>query len=221
MSDPVINSVYEEARIKYCSASHDFSHAVRVADHCHSIAPSVSADIRICTVAALLHDIGRSDRSEHEHFDSSEDVRKLLDGKFDPVFIGRVVKCIERHSSSSLEFPESPEEKTIFDADKLDGYGYTGVARFFTYAGENRLDIKQALNEAIRRMESIERRGSFLTPAGRRMGRSRAFRAFAYYLSLAREFGLEDEEIRMRDVLIASQGKIAGNIALALIKLLY
>lgn len=221
MEDPLISYVYDTAKSLYSGVSHDFSHAVRVAEYCRMIAPSMKADVRVCTVAALLHDIGRKDGSDEDHFETGDMVREILEGRASQEFVDRVARCIACHSSSSIIDPELPEERTLFDADKLDGYGYTGIARFFAFSGENGNNIRDSLEDAIKRMEKLEKKGAFMTPMGKRKGSIRAFRAFSFYYSLAKENGLEDECRRIRKILFLSQGKLKGTAAMLLIRLLY
>ncbi len=60
----------------------------------------------------------------------------LLKYKFDLETINQVVHCIGCHRFKRGEAPQSEEAKILFDADKLDAIGATGIGRAFLFAGE-------------------------------------------------------------------------------------
>ena len=50
--------------------------------------------------------------------------------------INKIVHCIESHRFRNKKSPNSKEAKVLFDADKLDAIGATGIGRAFLFAGE-------------------------------------------------------------------------------------
>lgn len=122
--------------------SHDWDHTLRVYHLCDRIGKEEKADLDVVRIAALLHDIGRSqeDRTNGDvcharqgaHM-AREIIRPL------PLSAAQgenVVHCIRTHRFRGGRRPETIEAKVLFDADKLDAIGAVGVARAFLFAGE-------------------------------------------------------------------------------------
>ena len=119
---------------------HDFSHVERVYRLALRLAENEAADWEVVAAAALLHDvIGSSSvsgqRQEH-HLASALFAESVLSNLGWPADqIAAVQHCIRAHRfRSDSEVPESIEAKVLFDADKLDVLGATGVARTIAYA---------------------------------------------------------------------------------------
>ena len=55
--------------------------------------------------------------------------------------IDEVCHCIETHRFRSGRKPETIEAKVLHDADRLDVIGAIGIARAYTFGGENKLQI--------------------------------------------------------------------------------
>lgn len=123
---------------------HDWWHIHRVLENTRFIAPRESADIQICELGALLHDI--ADPKFHngdekkgsiiaQHFLSSHSVSENQ--------INMVIDIIENISfskGSNNNKPKSLELQVVQDADRLDAMGAIGIARAFNYGGfKNRL----------------------------------------------------------------------------------
>jgi uncharacterized protein len=132
----------EEARSLYVEAdsAHDFSHVERVYHLAIRLADIETADREIVAAAALLHDVigsspGSKEREAH-HLDSASFAENVLTSLGWPAEqIAAVQHCIRSHRfRSDSETPESIEAKVLFDADKLDVLGATGVARTIAYA---------------------------------------------------------------------------------------
>ncbi len=141
---PITGVIRAEARKFFRSArgSHDWDHTARVLRLCRHIGRAEKADLEILTLAALLHDIGRSeeDRSNGKirHADASARLaREILARRgLGRDRIERVVHCIEAHSFRKNLPPASLEARVLFDADKLDSIGAVGIGRAFLFAGE-------------------------------------------------------------------------------------
>lgn len=122
-------------------SAHDAEHVYRVLYHALIIAksePNVDYDVLIAS--CLLHDIARQ-----EQFANPKLCHALLGGvkAFDflvaqgyPVdFAEKVKHCIQTHRFRKNNEPQSLEAKILFDADKLDVAGATGIARTLLYKG--------------------------------------------------------------------------------------
>ena len=104
------------------------------------LAEDEAADRDIVAAAALLHDVmgsspGSGQRGEHHLVSAVFAERVLTKMKWHADKISAVQHCIRAHRfRSDSEVPESIEAKVLFDADKLDVLGATGVARTIAYA---------------------------------------------------------------------------------------
>lgn len=59
--------------------------------------------------------------------------RFLLENGFPPEYTRQVGRCVRTHRFRSFGQPEAIEEKILFDADKLDAAGATGIVRTLFY----------------------------------------------------------------------------------------
>lgn len=118
------------------STTHDWEHVERVFKLSTMIAEKEGADVELCQVGALLHDIGRVIGEPH-NLTGRGRAKVLLRGMSYPSKkIDRVMRIIEFHGLDGWEKLESIEEKIVWDADKLDGIGAIGIARAFHMRGE-------------------------------------------------------------------------------------
>lgn len=121
--------------------AHDKEHIYRVLYNALEIAKAeknVNYDILIA--ACLLHDIGRKEQFEnpalcHAIVGGEKAYQFLLDHDFDTFFAEQVNQCIKTHRYRKNNPPQSLEAKILFDADKLDAAGATGIARTLLYKG--------------------------------------------------------------------------------------
>ena len=127
-----------EARTYYADLrdpAHDFDHVLRVTAMAERIARAEGADVEIVRAAALLHDVGRGDRSGRDHAEvSTERARDIL-RSHPPEKVEAVARAILQHRFRSGPSPDTLEARCLFDADKLDSIGAIGVARAFAHAG--------------------------------------------------------------------------------------
>jgi uncharacterized protein len=128
----------DEARRYYTDVAdpaHDFDHVLRVTDMAVRIAQAEGADVEVVRAAALLHDVGRDDRSGRDHaVVSAARARDIL--KSHPMEkVEAVAQAILEHRFRSGPPPSTPAARCLFDADKLDAIGAIGVARAFAHSG--------------------------------------------------------------------------------------
>lgn len=99
------------------------------------------ADLGILEIAALLHDICKSDelrcKGNFCHAEKGAELAKEILKKYgvDEDTIRRVAHCIVAHRYRNNHKPETIEAKVLSDADKLDAIGAVGIARDFVAAG--------------------------------------------------------------------------------------
>ncbi|MEJ5203342.1 MAG: HD domain-containing protein [Anaerolineales bacterium] len=132
----------EQARHWYSQtdAVHNFEHVLRVYHMAERLAKAEGADVEIVRAAALLHDVmdtqpGSLERSNH-HLTSAEFAGQVLRTEGWPEErIAAVQHCIRAHRfRDNREPPRTIEAKVLFDADKLDVLGATGIERTIAYA---------------------------------------------------------------------------------------
>ncbi|WP_040328825.1 HD domain-containing protein [Clostridium ihumii] len=141
-----------------CSA-HNLDHVFRVYNLCLFIAKyEENVDLNVLIPSALLHDIARVKESQdktgvidHSVLGSSMAEDILKDLKYQKTTIEKIKHCILTHRFRTGNEPTSIEAKILFDSDKLDIIGASGIARTFMLAGQfgQRLEIIQDLNHYL------------------------------------------------------------------------
>ncbi|MDW7759956.1 MAG: HD domain-containing protein [Acidobacteriota bacterium] len=140
----VLARIHEEARrfFRKARGSHGWDHTERVVNLCLRIGKKEGADLEVLALAAVLHDIGRGeeDRSNGAVCHSQSGImlaRGILKRHGVPErTAARVLHCIGTHRFRKKAGRRSLEAKVLFDADKLDSIGATGIGRAFLFAGE-------------------------------------------------------------------------------------
>ncbi|AGF59328.1 uncharacterized protein B0P06_002337 [Clostridium saccharoperbutylacetonicum] len=139
-----------------CSA-HNLDHVFRVYNLCLLLAKyEKDVDLEILIPSALLHDIARVEESQdktgkidHAVLGSimAEDILRKLE--YEEEKIEKIKHCIVAHRFRTGNEPNSIEAKILFDADKLDVIGASGIARTFMLAGQfgQRLIDNYSINE--------------------------------------------------------------------------
>lgn len=129
--------------------SHDFLHVMRVYNLCMEIAKyEENVDLEVLKLAALLHDIARL----KEDLDETRKIRHEIEGakraeeilrefNFPEEKIEKIKECILSHRFRGNNKPKTIEAKILFDADKLNVIGATGIARTFISAGVHKQKI--------------------------------------------------------------------------------
>ncbi|WP_407929234.1 HD domain-containing protein [Clostridium hydrogenum] len=141
-----------------CSA-HNLDHVFRVYNLCLLLAKyEKDVDLEVLIPASLLHDIARVEESEdktgkidHAVLGSvvAENILRKLE--YEEEQIKAIKHCIITHRFRTGNEPKTIEAKILFDADKLDVIGASGIARTFMLAGQfgQRLTVNDSLDEYI------------------------------------------------------------------------
>jgi uncharacterized protein len=120
------------------ASGHDWWHIYRVTQLTVTIAQAEGADLHVCVLAALLHDIA------DEKLNSSEaaglqKVNDWLDQQaVDPTIKKHILAIISTMSfkgGNTGQQVMSLEGKVVQDADRLDAMGAIGIARTMAYSG--------------------------------------------------------------------------------------
>ena len=155
MQKRIIDNATEYIRSFFASdfTGHDFQHSMRVMRTATEIAVSEGADIFICQLSALLHDVDDRKLSPHtsENLDNARAF--LVSQAVAEDMIERICSIIKQISfkGSDSVVPDTLEGKCVQDADRLDALGAIGIARAFAYGGaHNRAmydsEIKPSVN---------------------------------------------------------------------------
>ncbi|UWG98199.1 HD domain-containing protein [Dehalobacter sp. DCM] len=158
---------------KLSYAAHDLDHVLRVYHLCILLARhEQNVDLDVLIPAVLLHDIARAKEDEdisgeidHAVLGAKMAETILLDLNYDGELISKICQCILTHRFRSGNPPKSIEAKILYDADKLDIIGATGIARSFMLAGQHgeRLYTDVSIDDYIR--ENIGENGRIKDPS--------------------------------------------------------
>lgn len=188
--------------------AHDRGHVYRVLYTALELAgQETGVDTDVLLASCLLHDIARGEQAAdptvcHARAGAEKARTFLLQNGFSPQFAGRVADCIRTHRYRSSDPPQSIEAKILFDADKLDAAGATGIARTLLYkgmAGEPLYTLRpdgtisdgsgdsapSFFQEYKFKLEKVYDR--FCTASGRKMGEKRRTAAVSFYENLLAE----------------------------------
>lgn len=188
-------------------AAHDTEHVYRVLYNALDIAShEQNVDFDVLISACLLHDVGREEEFadpsvDHAEVGAEKAYRLLTENGKDREFASRVRDCIAAHRFSAARPPKSIEAKILFDADKLDVTGATGVARTLVYNGrmaeplyvkgrdglptDGSDEIPSFFGEYHRKLKRLY--GAFYTKRGEEIANSRRAAAKSFYESLQSE----------------------------------
>ncbi len=136
--------IIEIVRSKLSCSAHNLDHVFRVYKLCLQIAESEeNVNLDVLIPAALLHDIARVEESQDQtgkidHAVLGSEVAEEILGNlsYDENTIKEIKHCIIAHRFRTGNEPKTVEAKILFDSDKLDVIGATGIARTFMLAGQ-------------------------------------------------------------------------------------
>jgi len=152
--------IIEIVQDKLTCSAHNLDHVFRVYNLCLLLAKyEKDVDLEILIPSALLHDIARVEESQdktgeidHAVLGSiiAEDILRNLEYEEDK--IEKIKHCIIAHRFRTGNEPNSIEAKILFDSDKLDAIGASGIARTFMLSGQfgQRLTVNESLNDYLK-----------------------------------------------------------------------
>ena len=144
------------SRLGSAADGHDCDHTIRVVRHALELCRELpEADVFTVEIAAVLHDIARPEESAGrgvpDHAEAGAVLAEafLLERGVAPEQARRIAACIREHRYRSDRRPTSPEAAILFDADKLDSLGATGIGRAFLFAGKTGARLHNRKEEAL------------------------------------------------------------------------
>ncbi|MED5018904.1 HD domain-containing protein [Paenibacillus chibensis] len=119
------------------ASGHDWWHIERVRNNALVIAAKEHADVVVCELAALLHDIADEKLNKSKEAGLDKVRGWLRDHTDDQELTGRVMEIISTMSYNGGNNPPMTtlEGQVVQDADRLDALGAIGIARTFAYSG--------------------------------------------------------------------------------------
>ena len=151
--------IIEIVQAKLTCSAHNLDHVFRVYNLCLLLSKyEKDVDLEVLIPAALLHDIARVEESEDKSGDTDHaivgseiagDILRRLE--YEEEKINNIKHCIRAHRFRTGNEPNTIEAKILFDADKLDVIGASGIARTFMLAGQfgQRLKLDESLNDYL------------------------------------------------------------------------
>lgn len=152
--------IIEIVQDKLTCSAHNLDHVFRVYNLCLLIAQyEKDIDLEILIPSALLHDIARVEESQDKTGEIDHavlgsviagDILRTLE--YDEEKIEKIKHCIIAHRFRTGNEPNTMEAKILFDSDKLDVIGASGIARTFMLSGQfgQRLTVNESLDEYLK-----------------------------------------------------------------------
>jgi uncharacterized protein len=131
---------FAKRELEFDPSGHDWWHIHRVRQLALELARVEEADLFICELAALLHDVADEKLNESKELGLLKVQRWLESQRVEQNKIEVVMTIISTMSFNGGKNPpmKSIEGKVVQDADRLDALGAMGIARTFLYSGLKR-----------------------------------------------------------------------------------
>ena len=119
------------------SSGHDWWHIFRVTNTARQLAQLENADLFVCELAALLHDIADEKLNPSKDAGLQKVENWLLQNEVPAAETAQVMEIISTmsYNGGHNKPMQTLEGKIVQDADRLDALGALGIARTFAYAG--------------------------------------------------------------------------------------
>jgi len=167
---------------------HSYAHIDRVFRIATYLAEKEKADVELVQIGAILHDIGRTVGEPHNET-GAKLAREILGGTdFPHERNDRVARIVLYHALSMRDKLETLEEKIVWDADKIDLLGASGVARVFHWLGKRPFEtVVEDCFEELRPIYDL-----LNTSTAKRIAKTRYARTMAFLYAMEGELSLKD-----------------------------
>jgi uncharacterized protein len=128
---------FAQVKLSADSSGHDWWHVDRVARTSCKIAQVEKADMFVCQLAALLHDVADEKLNESEQAGLAIVMQWLQEQQVPALIHQHVMEIISSLSYKGGNRPpmRTLEGQIVQDADRLDAIGAMGISRVFAYSG--------------------------------------------------------------------------------------
>ena len=149
-------SVFAAEKLGGTGGCHDLDHTLRVLANAEKLLEAYpQADAFCVRMAVWLHDVERplEDKSSgnccHARLGAQTASGYLKSRGFSMELCNKISNAVLRHRFRGDIYPETLEEKIVFDADKLDSLGAVGIGRAFLFAGKCGARLHNTCDEAL------------------------------------------------------------------------
>lgn len=128
---------FVRGKLAHDFSGHDWWHIDRVRNNAVTIAREENADVFLCELTALLHDI-TDEKLVCDELQAKQQLKEWLAAeKLSSLRIDQVLEIISTMSFKGGSRPPMTtlEGQIVQDADRLDAIGAVGISRVFAYAG--------------------------------------------------------------------------------------
>ncbi|ERJ12863.1 HD domain-containing protein [Haloplasma contractile] len=149
-----------QADVKDSEIQYRYEHTLRVANVGTQLARDEGANIKVVTVACLLHDVGKYDTNENrEHGRVSARVaRPFLETLgLSPKEINDISYAIAIHvdGEAGYDYEETIESKIVTDADNIDRFGAYRIYKYMQHLHTEQKPIPELKREVSERIERL------------------------------------------------------------------
>ena len=167
---------------------HSYAHIDRVFRIATYLAEREKADVELVQIGAILHDIGRTVGEPHNETGARLASQVLSGTDFPLERSDRVARIVLYHALSMRDKLETLEEKIVWDADKIDLLGASGIARVFHWLGKRPFEtVVEDCFEELRPIYDL-----LNTSTAKRLAKTRYNRTMAFLWAMEGELSLKD-----------------------------
>lgn len=129
--------LYARQELERDSSGHDWWHIVRVTAMARRLAAEERADLFVCELAALLHDVADEKLNANKEAGLDKVRSWLKQAEVGPADNEHIMEIISTMSygGGHGQPMRTLEGRVVQDADRLDALGALGIARTFAYGG--------------------------------------------------------------------------------------
>jgi len=168
--------------------AHSYEHVGRVLKVATLVAKKEKADLELVQLGALLHDIGRTVAEPHNETGAKLAKEILTEIGYPEHRRKKIARIVMLHPLDFKDRLQTPEEKIVWDADKIDLLGAAGIARGFHWCGKQ--PFESAVDLAFQVFTPIY--DQLNTPTARKIASKRNKITTAFLSSLKEELSLRD-----------------------------
>lgn len=188
-----LTSIVKERIIDIEKTIHFFDHLERVLRTAVLLSEKEGANLELVQLGALLHDIGHVIGEPHNETGARLAREILKEAGYPEEIIEKVARIVFRHRESLGHELETLEEKIVWDADKIDLIGVTGVLRAFHWAGSIGISFEDEVKWSRERQTKFY--GLLKTESAKKIAKKRNMRMMCLLNDLEKELILADLQI--------------------------